>query len=122
MATSTILSYFLHSNEEETTHAPKIKRCIKLHKTPWWDVQCQVRKERRRAERALKKNNTQSNKFRYSEICIKAKQLFREKKSSYSTKLLNSYGDANKTYVIVNQLLDKQCVKTLKLDELIENL
>ena len=38
-------------------HAPKIKRCIRLNKTPWWDVQCQeVRRERRRA-------NTQSNEF-----------------------------------------------------------
>ena len=52
------------------------------------------------------------------EACTKTKQLFNVKSESfYSTKLQNSYGDARKTYHTVNQLLDKQYTKTLKIDE-----
>ena len=57
------------------------------------------------------------------EACKKAKQLFDVKRESfYSTKLQNSYGDARKTYHTVNQLLDKQYTKTLKIDEPSEKL
>ena len=47
-------------------HAPKIKGRLRLNKTRWWDAQCQeMRRERRRAERSLRKRKSQSNKSIY---------------------------------------------------------
>ena len=94
-------------------HAPKIKRCIRLHKTPWWDAQClEMLRERQSAERSLRKNKSQSNKSIYFEACKKAKRRFDVKRESfYSTKLQNSFSALRKTYLTINQPLDKMIPK-----------
>ena len=82
-----------------------------------------MRRERQSAERSLRKNKSQSNKSIYFEACKKAKRRFDVKRESfYSTKLQNSDSDLRKTYLTINQPVDKQYTKTLKIDEPSEKL
>ena len=103
---NTILSSILDE------HAPKIIKfkMSKQKRTCWWDGTCQeIRRRRRRAERAFRKTGSSAARKVFQEACAEAKGVYiSQREAYYASKLQRYKGDTRNTYRVVNQLLDRQ--------------
>ena len=92
-------------------HAPVIVKRFRGVKSAFWDDTCQsARRERRRAERKMKKNPDDPDlKHLHGEKCIDAEATINIARNRFYDNLLQSHkGDARATYKVVNRLLDKE--------------
>ena len=92
-------------------HAPVIVKRFRGVKSAFWDDTCQsARRERRKAERKMKKNPDDPDlKHLHGEKCIDAEAIINNARNRFYDNLLQSHkGDARATYKVVNRLLDKE--------------
>ena len=90
-------------------HAPLVEKYIKTSRTPWWNLECQNARRRRRVfERAFRKNKSLENKSKFYAACKQANKVYGiEREKYFKEKLANHKANARATYNVVNQLFDK---------------
>ena len=90
-------------------HAPLVEKYIKTSKTPWWNLECQNARRRRRVfKRGFRKNRSSENKSKFYAACKHANKVYCiEREKYFKEKLANCLENARAIYDVVNQLLDK---------------
>ena len=65
-------------------HAPLVQKYIKTSKTPWWNLECQNARRRRRVfERPFWKNKSLENKSKFYAACKQANKIYCIEREKY---------------------------------------